>query len=61
MRGAGASQPHFIALKGKAETVIFQNFVTLRADYEGHDKKNDLARLCFMLLTPSFRNFWEKL
>ena len=32
-------------------------FVTFGADYEGHNGKHDLARLCFMLCTPSYRKF----
>ena len=37
-----------------AETVFFRNFVTLGADFEGHNQKHDLARLCFTLYTPSY-------
>ena len=33
-----------------------RNFVTLGADFEGHNWKHDLARLCFMLYTPSYGN-----
>ena len=37
-----------------AETVFFsQNFVTLGADFESQNLKHDLARLCFMLYTPT--------
>ena len=36
-----------------AETVFSRNFVTLGADFEGHNWKHDLARLCFMLYTPT--------
>ena len=39
-----------------AETVFSRNFVTLGADFEGHNWKHDLARLCFMLYTPSYGN-----
>ena len=39
-----------------AETVFSWNFVTLGADFEGHNWKHDLARLCFMLYTPSYGN-----
>ena len=39
-----------------AETVFSQNFVTLGANFEGHNWKHDLARLCFMLYTPSYGN-----
>ena len=48
-----------------AETVFSRNFVTLGADFEGHNWKHDLARLCFMLYTPSYGNsqlkwkFWN--
>ena len=38
-----------------AETVS-RNFFTLRVDFEGHNWKHDLARLCFMLYTPSYDN-----
>ena len=40
---------HFEKITGKAiaETVIFQNF-TLGADYERHNWKHYLARICFM-------------
>ena len=36
-----------------AETVFFRNFVTLGADFESQNLKHDLARLCFMLYTPT--------
>ena len=39
-----------------AETVFFRNFVTLGADFESQNWKHDLARLCFMLYTPSYGN-----
>ena len=39
-----------------AETVFSRNFVTLGANFEGHNWKHDLARLCFMLYTPSYGN-----
>jgi len=39
-----------------AETVFSRNFVTLGADFKGHNCKHDLARLCFMLYTPSYGN-----
>ena len=39
-----------------AETVFSRNFVTLGADFEGYNWKHDLARLCFMLYTPSYGN-----
>ena len=42
--------------KALAETVFSRNFVTLGADFEGHNWKHDLARLCFMLYTPSYGN-----
>ena len=31
-----------------AETVFSQNFVTLGADFEGHNWKHDLAKLCYI-------------
>ena len=34
--------------------LFFPNFVTLGADCKGQDKNHDLARLRFMLYTPSF-------
>ena len=39
-----------------AETDFSRNFVTLGANFEGHNWKHDLARLCFMLYTPSYGN-----
>ena len=39
-----------------AKTVFSQNFVTVGADFEGHNWKHDLTRLCFMLYTPSSGN-----
>ena len=33
-----------------------RNFVTLGADFESQNLKHDLARLCFMLYTPSYGN-----
>ena len=39
--------------EGLAETVFFRNFVTLGADFESQNLKHDLARLCFMLYTPT--------
>ena len=32
------------------------NFVILEADFESQNLKHDLARLCFMLYTPSYGN-----
>ena len=46
--------------KALAETVFSRNFVTLGADFESQNWKPDLARLCFMLYTPSFGNSWKK-
>ena len=43
-----------------ADRVFFQHFVALGANFEGHNWKHDLVRLCFMLYTPSFGNSWKK-
>jgi len=38
---------------------VFRNFVTLGANFESQNCKPDLARLCFMLYTPSQWKSWE--
>ena len=35
------------------------NFITLGAEFEGHNWKHDLARLCFMLCAQSFKKIRE--
>ena len=44
-----------------AETVFSRNIVILGADFEGHNWKHDLARLCFMSYTPSYGNSQMKM
>ena len=40
-------------VSASASPVFFRNFVTLGADFESQNLKHDLARLCFMLYTPT--------